>query len=81
MMSGVQVKLQWKPHTALTVGMPLTSIMVLGVQVQLQWKPETALTVVMAAKGYPGSYKKGTPIRSLDKVTGAKVSRGGCSST
>ncbi len=41
--------------------------------VKLQWSPEAALTVVMAAKGYPGSYQKGTVIRNLDKVTTAKV--------
>ncbi len=34
----------------------------------LSWRPEPALTVVMAAKGYPGSYEKGTVIRGLDKV-------------
>src|SRR4029453_1811141 len=28
--------------------------------------PEAALTVVMAAKGYPGSYAKGSPIEGLD---------------
>jgi phosphoribosylamine--glycine ligase len=31
----------------------------------VEWRDETALTVVMAAKGYPGSYDKGTPIESL----------------
>lgn len=41
--------------------------------VQLQWSPDTALTVVMAAKGYPGSYQKGTVIASLEKVSTAKV--------
>ena len=41
---------------------------------ELQWSPEAALTVVMAAKGYPGSYKKGSVIRDLDKVSTAKVS-------
>ena len=30
-----------------------------------EWRDETALTVVMASKGYPGSYAKNTPIRSL----------------
>lgn len=39
----------------------------------LKWKPEAALTVVMAAKGYPGSYSKGSVIRGLDKVATAKV--------
>jgi phosphoribosylamine--glycine ligase len=30
-----------------------------------EWSDETALTVVMASKGYPGSYEKGTPIETL----------------
>jgi phosphoribosylamine--glycine ligase len=34
-------------------------------EVPLEWRPEPALTVVMAAKGYPGSYEKGTEIRGL----------------
>ena len=29
---------------------------------QLRWQAKAALTVVMAAKGYPGEYKRGTPI-------------------
>jgi phosphoribosylamine---glycine ligase len=32
----------------------------------LRWYPDAALTVVMAAKGYPGSYAKGTVIEGLD---------------
>jgi phosphoribosylamine---glycine ligase len=32
----------------------------------LRWHPEAALTVVMAAKGYPGSYAKGSVIEGLD---------------
>jgi phosphoribosylamine--glycine ligase len=32
----------------------------------LRWYPEAALTVVMAAKGYPGSYAKGSPIEGLE---------------
>jgi len=32
----------------------------------LRWYPEPALTVVMAAKGYPGDYAKGTLIEGLD---------------
>ncbi|MFB9262951.1 phosphoribosylamine--glycine ligase [Bradyrhizobium erythrophlei] len=32
----------------------------------LRWYPESALTVVMAAKGYPGDYAKGTRIDGLD---------------
>ena len=34
----------------------------------LAWKPEPALCVVMAAKGYPGSYAKGSPISGLDRA-------------
>ena len=30
------------------------------------WSDDFALTIVMAAKGYPGSYEKGSIIRSLD---------------
>src|SRR6202158_5293385 len=31
----------------------------------LRWYPDAALTVVMAAKGYPGSYSKGSVIEGL----------------
>jgi phosphoribosylamine--glycine ligase len=34
----------------------------------LVWSGEAALTVVMAAKGYPGSYAKGSEIRGLDEA-------------
>src|SRR5581483_1096105 len=34
----------------------------------LRWYPDFALTVVMAAKGYPGSYAKGTVIDGLDEA-------------
>jgi phosphoribosylamine--glycine ligase len=34
----------------------------------LRWYPDAALTVVMAAKGYPGDYKKGTVIEGLDSA-------------
>ncbi len=34
----------------------------------LRWRDEVALTVVMAAKGYPGEYAKGTVIRGLDRA-------------
>jgi phosphoribosylamine---glycine ligase len=34
----------------------------------LRWYDEPALTVVMAAKGYPGNYKKGTRIDGLDEA-------------
>ena len=34
----------------------------------LRWHDDVALTVVMAAKGYPGDYTKGTEIRGLDRA-------------
>ncbi len=34
----------------------------------LRWYPEPALTVVMAAKGYPGDYAKGTRIEGLEQA-------------
>ena len=36
----------------------------------LRWYPESALTVVMAAKGYPGDYSKGTRIEGLGDAAG-----------
>lgn len=46
----------------------------------LRWKDEASLVVVMAAKGYPGSYEKGSVIAGLEKadaVPGAKVFHAG----
>jgi phosphoribosylamine--glycine ligase len=46
----------------------------------LRWYPEPALTVVMAAKGYPGDYKKGTRIDGLDaaaKIEGVEIFHAG----
>jgi phosphoribosylamine--glycine ligase len=46
----------------------------------LRWYPEPALTVVMAAKGYPGDYAKGTRIGGLDdaaKVEGVEIFHAG----
>lgn len=37
------------------------------------WREEVALTVILAAKGYPGAYSKGSRISGLDSVTTAKV--------
>jgi phosphoribosylamine--glycine ligase len=34
----------------------------------LRWYAEPALTVVMAAKGYPGAYQRGTVIEGLDEA-------------
>jgi len=36
--------------------------------VTLKWRPEAALTVVMATKGYPGHYEKGSEIKGLEKA-------------
>ncbi|HEY0236228.1 MAG TPA: phosphoribosylamine--glycine ligase [Afipia sp.] len=49
----------------------------------LRWYPEPALTVVMAAKGYPGDYAKGTRIEGLDqasKIDGVQVFHAGTKS-
>ena len=35
-------------------------------EVQANWADDHALTIVMAAKGYPGSYAKGSVIKGLD---------------
>jgi phosphoribosylamine--glycine ligase len=46
----------------------------------LRWYPEAALTVVMAAKGYPGSYAKGSAIEGLEeaaKVEGVEIFHAG----
>src|SRR5215469_2726436 len=46
----------------------------------LRWYPDPALTVVMAAKGYPGSYEKGTVIEGLDaarEVHGVEIFHAG----
>ncbi|GAA6189253.1 phosphoribosylamine--glycine ligase [Litorivita sp. NS0012-18] len=37
-------------------------------QAQVNWANDHALTVVMAAKGYPGDYAKGTVINGLDAL-------------
>jgi phosphoribosylamine--glycine ligase len=46
----------------------------------LRWSNDSALTVVMAAKGYPDAYQKGTEIRGLDaagKVEGVQIFHAG----
>ncbi|WP_417411074.1 phosphoribosylamine--glycine ligase [Hoeflea sp.] len=47
--------------------------------VSARWKDDAALTVVMAAEGYPGTPKKGTPIAGLAaaEANGAKVFHAG----
>jgi phosphoribosylamine---glycine ligase len=46
----------------------------------LEWDPRPAVCVVMAAKGYPGKYEKGLPIRGLvdaDSLPDVKVFHAG----
>jgi phosphoribosylamine--glycine ligase len=46
----------------------------------LRWRDVVALTVVMAAKGYPGAYAKGSEIRGLDaaaKLPGVSIFHSG----
>ncbi len=46
----------------------------------LSWGAEHSLVVVMAARGYPGAYRKGSAIRGLDRVAavpGARVFHAG----
>ncbi len=46
----------------------------------LRWYPDAALTVVMAAKGYPGDYKKGSLIEGLGaaaQVEGVEIFHAG----
>src|SRR5580700_429408 len=46
----------------------------------LRWYPDPALTVVMAAKGYPGDYLRGSVIEGLDeaaKVEGVEIFHAG----
>jgi phosphoribosylamine--glycine ligase len=46
----------------------------------LRWFPEVALTVVMAAKGYPGDYAKGSMIGGLgeaEKIDGVEIFHAG----
>ncbi len=49
-------------------------------EISLAWRPESAISVVMAARGYPGGYAKGTEIRGLDaaaEVEGVTVFHAG----
>src|SRR6186713_2037826 len=46
----------------------------------LRWYPDAALTVVIAAKGYPGDYKRGSVIEGLDaaaQVDGVEIFHAG----
>ncbi|NWH07529.1 MAG: phosphoribosylamine--glycine ligase [Alphaproteobacteria bacterium] len=37
-------------------------------EIALSWSEETAISVVMASRGYPGRYQKGSVIKGLDKA-------------
>ncbi len=37
-----------------------------------RWSPKTALCVILAAEGYPGSYRTGLPISGLEEVASAE---------
>ncbi|XP_043687273.1 phosphoribosylamine--glycine ligase-like [Telopea speciosissima] len=37
-------------------------------RVSLRWSPGSAMVVVMASRGYPGAYEKGTVIRNLEEA-------------
>jgi phosphoribosylamine--glycine ligase len=46
----------------------------------LRWYPDSALTVVMAAKGYPGDYSRGSVIEGLDaavEIEGVEIFHAG----
>jgi phosphoribosylamine--glycine ligase len=51
-------------------------------QISVRWRDEAALSVVMAAKGYPGPYGKGSEIRGLKEaaaVPGVEIFHAGTS--
>lgn len=48
--------------------------------VDLRWKDEAAMTVIMATKGYPGAYEKGSKISGIEQAeaaTGCKIFHAG----
>lgn len=47
---------------------------------KIEWDPVSAMVVVMASKGYPGKYEKGSVIEGIDranKIDGVKVFHAG----
>ena len=51
-------------------------------EIELEWHDQAALCVVMASKGYPGAYEKGSVIRGIEaaeRETGATVFHAGTS--
>lgn len=41
--------------------------------IEMRWSDDAAMTVVLAAKGYPGPYKKGTMIGEFDAINGDDI--------
>jgi phosphoribosylamine--glycine ligase len=41
-------------------------------RMSVHWRPEHALTVVLASRGYPGAYERGSEIRGLDALEAAE---------
>jgi phosphoribosylamine--glycine ligase len=39
-------------------------------RMSLRWFPQHAVTVVLASRGYPGPYRKGTVIRGVEALAG-----------
>ncbi len=46
-------------------------------QVHAEWDERIALGIVLAAQGYPGTYRKGDVIHGLDKASGGKIFHAG----
>ncbi|MEM7529762.1 MAG: phosphoribosylamine--glycine ligase [Pseudomonadota bacterium] len=52
--------------------------------IELDWHEDAALTIVLAAKGYPGSYRKGEPIEGLEaagRLPGVQIFHAGTALT
>ena len=69
------VKLQWSPQVVVGPSGPIMRLYSTWACLSGSYAcaMQAALAVVMAASGYPGSYEKGSIIRNLDAVRGAKV--------